>query len=146
MIIRATTSHLEDIIELMELFYSEEGYPFNRENTIHNLNIFLENDSLGSIYLYQEQNQFVAYTVLVNTFCFELGGKVGYIDELFVKSLNRGNKIATNLLEYIILISKLNKIATLRLEVEKLNYKASMLYESFGFLTHKRNLMSLPLK
>lgn len=139
----ATQHDLEKLANLVADFYAEENYSFDKPNIFKNLELLISSKEIGRVYLVIDDNQIVGYSILVNTFCLELGGKVAYIDELFIAKDKRGRKLATTLINEIISYCKMEGYATIRLEVERENPRASELYKRFGFICHDRNLMTL---
>lgn len=141
----ATINDLKTISKMVSEFYSEESYPYNEKEIEKNLETLLSDNRLGNIFLIKDENQTAGYCMVINSFCLELGGKIGYIDELFVKKESRNKRLSTNCLNYIIESYRLNKYASLRLEVEIKNYKTIEYYKRFNFSPHQRILMSFRL-
>lgn len=141
----ATINDLKTISKMVSEFYSEESYPYNEKEIEKNLETLLSDNRLGNIFLIKDENQIAGYCMVINSFCLELGGKIGYIDELYVKKEFRNKKLSTNCLNYIIESYKLNKYSSLRLEVESKNDKTIEYYKRFQFFAHQRILMSCRL-
>lgn len=141
----ATINDLKTISKMVSEFYSEESYPYNEKEIEKNLETLLSDNRLGNIILIKDENQTAGYCMVINSFCLELGGKIGYIDELFVKEEYRNKNLSTNCLNYIIESYRSNKYSSLRLEVESKNIKAIEYYKRFDFKAHQRILMSFRL-
>lgn len=141
----ATINDLQTVVRMVKEFYNEEKYPFINAEIEKNLTTLLCEKNLGSIFLITDGSEIAGYCMVINSFCLELGGKIGYIDELFILNQYRNKKLSTNCLNYIIESYRLNNYATLRLEVEDDNPKAEELYKRFGFRIHSRKLMSYRL-
>lgn len=141
----ATIDDLKTISQMVKEFYVEENYSFNLVEIEKNLATLLSDKNIGNIFLIMDGRETAGYCMIINSFCLELGGKIGYIDELYINNNYRNKKLSTNFLTAIIESYRLNKYASLRLEVEEDNSKAKELYKRFGFKIHQRNLMSFQL-
>ena len=102
---------------------------------------FIANQNLGKAWLILADNEIIGYVMLTFVFSFEYGGKIAFIDELFLSEQTRGKRIGKQTLEFLKSESDWLGLKLLYLEVESHNKKAENLYLSAGFETHHRLLM-----
>lgn len=135
------------VVQMMHDFFAEFDYPFDftvREEQVEQV---LAENKYGTIYICQMDNQLIGYQFIANTYSFEFGGKVAYLDEYYiipaVRKTGKGKQFIQLLQEEL----KQEGFASLRLEVEDYNEKAIQLYKSTGFTAHQtRFLMTCPLE
>jgi ribosomal protein S18 acetylase RimI-like enzyme len=132
-----------EIVFLMECYYKEDGYNFNKCRTIKNLEEFIGDPNLGKIFVAKVEESILGYVILTSGYSFEHGGKDAFIDELFVSREFRGKGIGKDLLDRAINFCRLSKFASLHLEVEKTKSKTYQMYLKSGFFTEERILMTL---
>ncbi len=95
--------------------------------------VLLARDGAGSV---------VAYLVLLHGFSLEYGGRVGLVDELFVRDDLRGQGIGARLLDAAEEHGRAAGLAALQLEVGDANPRAYDLYRRRGYRDHDRHLMT----
>lgn len=140
------TSLIETIILMMQDFYAIDNYPFDVEVSKKLFVEFISNENLGKAWLVFEENQIVGYVILTFIFSFEYGGKIAFIDELYIKESLRGKGIGSKTIEFIKnQIPKLS-LKLLYLEVENHNENAQKLYLANGFITHNRKLLKFKIQ
>jgi ribosomal protein S18 acetylase RimI-like enzyme len=132
----------EAILSLMEGFYAEERYPFDRDKARAALEAFLADPGLGRAWLFRDEGAAVGYFVLTLGFSLEYGGRDAFVDELFVSRSHRGKGLGRRALEVIDAACRELGVQALHLEVEKNNFAAAELYRKLGFEDHARRLMS----
>jgi hypothetical protein len=79
----ATSEEIPAILDMMKAFYHIDGYPFNKDESQINLEIFINDPGLGRIFLIRRENLTVGYLILTLGFSFEYHGKDAFIDEYF---------------------------------------------------------------
>lgn len=84
----------------------------------------------------------VGYLVLLHGFSLEYGGRVGLVDELFVRDDLRGQGIGARLLDAAEAHGRRDGLAALQLEVGDANPRAYDLYRRRGYRDHDRHLMT----
>lgn len=138
----ATPFAAEILLELMERFYAEEGYPYDRRKARAALEPFLATPALGRAWLLRDGDVAVGYFVLTLGWSLEYGGRDAFVDELFVSPSHRGRGLGRRALEAIDDACAELGVQALHLEVEKDNLPATELYRRWGFEDHDRRLMS----
>jgi len=132
----------EVLLDLMERFYAEAQYPFDREKARAALEPFLSDPALGRTWLFRDGDAAVGYFVLTLGWSLEYGGRDAFVDELFVSPSHRGRGLGRRALEAIDEACRELGVRALHLEVEKGNFPAAELYRQRGFQDHDRRLMT----
>lgn len=134
-------SDIEAITAMMQDFYAIDNYPMEAETTKRMFEEFISNDNFGKAWLIFADNKVAGYVILTYIFSFEYGGKIAFLDELFIKESARGKGIGKETIQFIQRESPKLSLKLLYLEVEEHNKSAQKLYiaQDFGF--HNRKLM-----
>lgn len=90
----------------------------------------------GEIWLIQDEEAIVGYTILTWGFTVELGGRFVLIDELYLRPSHRGRGWASITLDFIGDRARHRRCVAVQLEVEHHNTHARAVYERNGFLPH----------
>ncbi len=138
----ATPHSAEALLDLLEQFYIEARYPFDREKARTALEPFLADPALGRAWLFRDGGAPVGYFVLTLGWSLEYGGRDAFVDELFVSPSHRGRGLGRRALEVIDEACRELGVRALHLEVEKDNVAAVELYRQRGFEDHDRRLMT----
>lgn len=132
---------IEIITQMMSDFYAIDNYPIDIEHSKKLFHEFITNENLGKAWLLHEDDEIIGYVMLTYVFSFEYGGKIAFIDELYLKEKARGKGIGGKTVEFIKLESTKLSLKLLYLEVENHNEKAQKLYLAHDFVIHNRKLM-----
>ena len=126
---------------MMQDFYAIDNYPMDFEVAKTLFQEFISNEHLGKSWLIYSENKIVGYIILTFIFSFEYGGKIAFVDELFIKETARGKGFGKEAIQFIQSeVSKLS-LKLLYLEVEPHNENAQKLYLAHDFELHNRKLM-----
>ena len=129
------------ITQMMQNFYAIDNYPMDVEVAKTLFQEFIPNEHLGKSWLIYSENEIVGYIILTFIFSFEYGGKIAFVDELFIKETARGKGFGKEAIQFIQSeVSKLS-LKLLYLEVEPHNENAQKLYLAHDFELHNRKLM-----
>lgn len=129
------------ITQMMQDFYAIDNYPMDIEVAKNLFQEFITNEHLGKSWLIYTENEIVGYIILTFIFSFEYGGKIAFVDELFIKETARGKGIGKEAIQFIqVEVPKLS-LKLLYLEVEPHNENAQKLYLAHDFELHNRKLM-----
>ena len=132
---------IEIITQMMQDFYAIDNYPMDVEVTKTLFQEFISNEHLGKSWLMYSENEIVGYIILTFIFSFEYGGKIAFLDELFIKETARGKGFGKEAIQFIQgEVPKLS-LKLLYLEVEPHNENAQKLYLAHDFELHNRKLM-----
>ena len=140
-ITRALPADLDRLIDLVAMFYAEEGYRFDA-GTARALEELLADGDLGAVWVFREEAAIVGYLVVTFGFSLEFRGQNAFVDELFVAPPHRGRGLGAAALAVAEEFCRSAGIATLRLEVERENPRAQALYEKKGFRAHPRHILT----
>ncbi len=137
----AHKSDIEAIVSMMEQFYAIDHYPFDNELTRKMLQTFIEDGHLGKLWLIYSNENLAGYIVLTFVFSFEYGGKIAFVDELFIMPAFRSRGIGRDAIDFIKREADKLLLKVLYLEIEPHNTTAQKLYIAANFESHSRNLM-----
>ena len=134
MIRKVTEADREKYLQMTEIFYNSDAvlHPISEDYRIATFNEILRSDEYADCYFYEEDNTVKGYMLLAYTFSQEAGGKVCWIEELFVYEEYRNNGIGKEFFRFI--KEEIEpECKRIRLEVEDYNIGAKRLYSSLGF-------------
>lgn len=134
-------SDIEVITQMMQDFYAIDNYPMDVEVAKKLFQEFISNEHLGKSWLIYTENEIVGYIILTFIFSFEYGGKIAFVDELFIKETARGKGIGKEAIQFIQREVPKLSLKLLYLEVEPHNENAQKLYLAHDFELHNRKLM-----
>lgn len=132
---------IEIITQMMQDFYAIDNYPMNIEVAKNLFQEFISNEHLGKSWLIYSENEIVGYIILTFIFSFEYGGKIAFVDELFIKETARGKGFGKEAIQFIQQEVPKLSLKLLYLEVEPHNENAQKLYLAHDFELHNRKLM-----
>ena len=139
----AALSDIDMLVKMMQEFYAIDGYPIDAEKSKKLFEQFIKDENLGKAWLILSDEKTVGYVILTFVFNFEYGGKIAFVDELYLSEDARGKGIGTKTIEFIKKESEKLSLKLLYLEVEDHNSAAQKLYLSSGFVFHNRLTMKL---
>ena len=132
---------ISTITQMMQDFYAIDNYPMDVEVAKTLFQEFISNEHLGKSWLIYSENEIVGYIILTFIFSFEYGGKIAFVDELFIKETARGKGIGKEAIQFIQREVPKLSLKLLYLEVEPHNENAQKLYLAHDFELHNRKLM-----
>ena len=132
---------ISTITQMMQDFYAIDNYPIDVEVAKNLFQEFISNEHLGKSWLIYTENEIVGYIILTFIFSFEYGGKIAFVDELFIKETARGKGIGKEAIQFIQREVPKLSLKLLYLEVEPHNENAQKLYLAHDFELHNRKLM-----
>lgn len=134
-------SDISIITQMMQDFYAIDNYPMDVEVAKTLFQEFISNEHLGKSWLIYSENEIVGYIILTFIFSFEYGGKIAFVDELFIKETARGKGFGKEAVQFIQQEVPKLSLKLLYLEVEPHNENAQKLYLAHDFELHNRKLM-----
>ncbi len=141
-----TENDIPIILPMMETFYAIDGYPIDSEKSKALFKTFIADENLGKAWLIYNNGQPAGYVILTTIFSFEYGGKIAFIDELYIKEAFRGQGIGKASVTFLKEQATKMGLKLLYLEVEHHNSNAQELYLKAGFTIHNRRLMQYKIK
>ena len=134
-------SDISIITKMMQDFYAIDNYPMDVEVDKKLFQEFISNEHLGKSWLMYSENEIVGYIILTFIFSFEYGGKIAFVDELFIQETARGKGFGKEAIQFIQQEVPKLSLKLLYLEVEPHNENAQKLYLAHDFELHNRKLM-----
>ena len=130
------------ITRFIEEYYSLDGIAFNRDHVALALHGLVMDKRLGRVYVIRCSGEPAGYLILMFCHSVEFGGRVAFVDELFVCEAHSGKGIGTLALAFVEKESRAEGVKALRLEVTHKNAGARDLYARNGFMLEDRHLMT----
>ncbi|MDE7349204.1 MAG: GNAT family N-acetyltransferase [Clostridia bacterium] len=123
----------EITLAMMKEFYSSPAvlHKVSEDNFLRTLDEAESDSPYMDIFILESQCQVAGYALTAYTYSNEAGGKVVWIDELFVLPSFQSKGLGREFLSYI--KSSFGDFARIRLEVEESNDGATRLYRREGF-------------
>jgi len=141
----AADDDVPGILELMQDYYAEDGYPFDASASGRVLLRLIADSQLGALWVATAGRRVVGYLAVTLGYSLEYGGRDAFIDELFVASDYRGAGLGRKAVELAVDYCRTRDVRALHLEVEHKRAAAARLYEKIGFERHDRALMTLSI-
>lgn len=139
----ATDADVAPIVALMRGYYAEDGYSFEAVQSRHALRTLLGDDTLGRVWVLEDEEGVAGYLVVTLGYSLEYGGRDAFIDELFLAERARGRGAGRQALDLAEAWCRERGVRALHLEVEPHRDQASELYRRRGFVDRGRRLMTL---
>ncbi|MBI3796411.1 MAG: GNAT family N-acetyltransferase [Deltaproteobacteria bacterium] len=133
---------IETLLQLMREYYEFDHLPFDDQVARAALAIFVDDESLGRVWLISYEGSTIGYLVLTLGYSLEYGGRDAFIDEVYIRESYRGRGIGQSALAFAEDVCRSLGVRALHLEVERANTNAHGLYRKAGFVDHDRCLMT----
>lgn len=133
-IIDLTSEYKQEFIEMVEDFYNSDAviHKIPKENILKAYNVFInKEDSSIRILILKDDNEVVGYSVLALYHSLEAGGKVLWIEEIYLKENARGKGYFSLYFKFI--EKEYDFVKRIRLEATKENKDAIKMYLKKGF-------------
>ena len=141
---RATVSDLDVVLALLRSQYEEHAIVVPQMALTAAVRAVTLHPSRGTILL-ADDAKIVGLAALAYTWTLEHGGRVAWLDELFVVPEQRGRGIGQVLLQHALVIAEEMGCRVVQLEVETGHERAEHLYLRAGFTPVKRRRWSRSL-
>jgi GNAT superfamily N-acetyltransferase len=144
-LVAPSSSSVDVLMKLIEELFAYEALPKKIEQTNHAVNQLLSNPELGQAWLIEvehEGEKIIAGHIIVSySFSLEHGGRVGLIDQFYLKPDWRQQGIGTKLIPQIEHQIAQSGIHALSLEVNIGNAGARSFYERHDFVPRRQFCM-----
>lgn len=123
-------------LQLSALFYDSPAVLHKIPLKYHELMFkeLMQSDRYAEGFMVEKDGKTVGYALISKTYSREAGGKVLWLEELFVLENYRCCGLGREYFDFIEEYAKENHFARIRLEVEKENIRARKLYEKLGYI------------
>jgi ribosomal protein S18 acetylase RimI-like enzyme len=128
----ATLDDIPALVDLMQEFYAQANYPLDRHWAAASFSAFLQDDSLGAIWIVFQDSEPAGYVVLTIRFSMEYGGLDAFIDDLFIRPSYRRRGLGRAALSALFAECARRKVLAVHVEVSHDNLAAKALYSSYG--------------
>jgi ribosomal protein S18 acetylase RimI-like enzyme len=142
---KASPDDVQQLVELMTEFYTEAGYPLNRQRAGGAFATLLADERLGSVWLIEADAQIVGYLVLTICFSMENGGLIAVLDDFYIRAAFRGAGLGTKALAEMREFCLSHNLRAVSVEVARANASAQKAYRRTGFAETDRQLLTLRL-
>ncbi len=145
--LRLATSEDAPLIEgMMSRLRAEDPMPRSTlaEGAVA-LRQLIEDRSLGRAWVIDRGDGAVGYAVLTFCFSLEIGGRIGFVDEIFIEPEHRGSGVGRATLESVVEEASQIGLRALHLEVSP-GSRAERLYDRAGFEVRKYGLRTRYLR
>jgi GNAT superfamily N-acetyltransferase len=130
----ATAADADALLELMRLFYESSRLWFHPERARSALFGLLADPSLGRAWLIEADGETVGYAVLILSYSLEFHGRIGALDELFVREDYRGRGVGGRAVRFVEEHCRALGLPALTLEVDRDDARAQAVYSKAGLL------------
>lgn len=137
----AAIADLTILLELVKEFHAL-GLPFDEQADRQALENLLTNESLGQVWLVQQDREVIGYIILTFGYSLEYRGRDAFVDEFYLRPNYREQGIGTKTLAFAEDICRSLGIQALHLEADFKNTDAQRLYRRVGYEAHDRYLMT----
>lgn len=119
-------------LQMSREFYNSPAViaPIKEEYHVNAFNELMRSRDYLECYMIECDGKTAGFGLLNFAYCHEAGGKIVWIEELYIRESFRGQGIGTKFFE---LVEKNHPAKRYRLEVEKENEKAVKLYKRLGY-------------
>jgi GNAT superfamily N-acetyltransferase len=142
---QASAQDLAPLLELMQEFYGEAGFPLNPDRAPAAFLPLLAPGQLGQVWLAEYDGHIAGHLVLTFCYSMEYGGRSAFIDDLFVRPALRNHGVGRALVEHARTICEELGVRAMHLEVARTNGPAQAIYRAVGFDSTDRELLTLAL-
>ena len=142
----ATMAELPVLTRFIQRYFAFDHLDFNGKAIRSGLRQLLKNRSIGQAFLVINQTKACGYTILIDSFDLEFGGRVAFVTDLYLEPAYRRRGIGTEIFKQLERFSRENGVKTIELQAERKNRAALSFYRRLGFRRHDRVALSKPLK
>jgi ribosomal protein S18 acetylase RimI-like enzyme len=120
----------------MQEFYVEGNHLLDRHWAAASFSAFLQDDSLGAVWIVFHDSEPAGYVVLTIRFSMEYGGLDAFIDDLFIRPSYRRRGLGRAVLSALFAECERRKVLAVHVEVGHDNVVAKALYRSYGLVPY----------
>lgn len=129
---RATLGDVPTLVELMQAFYADYGFPLDHRWAADSFRALLDDDRRGAIWIASDGNAPAGYIVLTVRHSMEFGGLDGFIDDFYVRPAYRRRGLGRSAINALLAECERRDLKALHVEAVREKTVARELYESIG--------------
>ena len=133
------------LLDLVDAFYREEGYPFDRRAARAALVALLRDPGRGWVWVVERRSKLIGYVLVTLAYSLEYGGKTAFVDEIYLLPEERGRGLGSRALALAERAAAASGARAIHLEVERSNSGALTLYRRRGYDDRGRFLLTKAL-
>jgi GNAT superfamily N-acetyltransferase len=141
----ATVQTADDTVRLLGLQFQEQGIGLPTETLRAAVLGLLTDPTRGAVLVAYDPDA-IGIAVLAYTWTLEHGGRVAWLDELFVEPNHRGRGVGRAILRRALEIAAAAACRAVDLEVDVKHERAEHLYEREGFRRLSRHRWARPVR
>ena len=136
MIRRLERKDRDTFLRLSEMFYSSEAVMHSIPSRSHadTFEELMRSEEYADAFLLESDGIPVGFALTAKTWSREAGGKVLWLEELFILGEYRSKGLGREYFSFIEEYARSNGFMRIRLEVEPSNTRARSLYERLGYI------------
>jgi len=134
----ATPADLEALLPYMRDYAQFDHLEFDQQTAATAMKGLLENPQFGRVAFICDPGTRCGYVALCYGYSLELGGREGFIDELFIDPQYRNQGLGSRALQAACDLARSDGIRALHLEVRRDNVDARRYYHRAGFAPRDR--------
>jgi len=122
------------LFEMLDEFYNSAAvlHPIPKSNYENTFRELMDSDKYLDGYIFETDGETAGYAIMSKSYSPEAGGRIMWIEEVYVRSAFRSRGIGRKFFEYLEDTFG-EDVKRIRLEVEPDNRRAMSLYEGIGF-------------
>lgn len=137
----AQPADTETLIDMMRDYYGYDHIPFDEPSARAALARLTDDESLGRIWLIEQEGQAIGYLAITLGYSLEYG-RDAFIDEVYLREPYRDQGIGQRAFALAEEACRALGVQALHLEVERDNTRAQAFYRKIGYEDHDRYLLT----
>jgi GNAT superfamily N-acetyltransferase len=142
----AMVPDLTILTRLIRDYFAFDHLDFDGKAIRLGLRELLKSRSIGRAFVIVSNSKPVGYTILIDSFDLEFGGRVAFVTDLYLEAPHRRLGIGTEIMKQLEHFCRERGIKTIELQAERRNRAALSFYRRLGFRRHDRVALSKFLK
>jgi ribosomal protein S18 acetylase RimI-like enzyme len=143
---RATMAEFRTLTRFIQRYFAFDHLNFDGKAIRSGLRQLLKSRSIGQAFLVIRNSRPVGYTILIDSFDLEFGGRVAFVTDLYLEPACRRRGIGTEVMKQLEHFCRERGMKTIELQAERRNRAALSFYRRLGFQRHDRVALSKRLK
>lgn len=131
-IIKMTSDHKAEVMEMMRVFYASEAVLTNGSDEIFSADVdeCVSESPYAEGYVFEDSGEIIGYSMLAKSYSTEYGKRCIWIEDIYIKEGYRGKGIGS---EFFKFLEESYPDVLFRLEAEEENERAIHVYKKSGF-------------